>query len=48
MRTRVASVGGKSVTFEQEIVLGDEVATSSRAVLVAWDGKARAARRVGT
>jgi acyl-CoA thioester hydrolase len=44
VRTRVDAVGRKSVTFEQEIALGDEVATTSRAVLVAWDGEARAAR----
>ena len=45
VRTRVAEVGRTSLTFEHEVVApGGEVAATSRAVLVAWDGDARAAR----
>jgi len=47
VRTRVADVGRTSLTFEHEVVAPDgELAASSRAVLVAWDGAARAARPI--
>jgi len=47
VRTRVAEIGRTSLTFEHEVVApGGEVAATSRAVLVAWDGDARAARAI--
>jgi acyl-CoA thioester hydrolase len=47
VRTRVAEVGGSSVTFEQEVLAGEEVGARSRTVLVAWDGERRASRPIG-
>jgi acyl-CoA thioester hydrolase len=47
VRTRVAEVGGSSVTFEQEVLTGEEVGARSRTVLVAWDGERRASRPIG-
>ena len=45
VRTRVADVGRTSLTCEHEVVAPDgEVSATSRAVLVAWDAEARAAR----
>lgn len=44
VRTRVTSVGRTSVTFEQELSAGDGVAAVAKAVVVAWDAEARAAR----
>ena len=44
VRTHVTAVGRTSVTFEQELAGGDGVAATARAVLVAWDPEARAAR----
>lgn len=44
VRTRVSAVGRTSMTFEQELAAGDEVAATARAVLVAWDPDARTAR----
>jgi acyl-CoA thioester hydrolase len=47
VRTRVADVGRTSLTFEHEVVAPDGgLAATSRAVLVAWDGEARAARPI--
>jgi acyl-CoA thioester hydrolase len=47
VRTRVADVGRTSLTFEHEVIAPDGgLAASSRAVLVAWDGEARAARPI--
>jgi acyl-CoA thioester hydrolase len=47
VRTRVADVGRTSLTFEHEVLAPDgELAASSRAVLVAWDGETRAARAI--
>jgi acyl-CoA thioester hydrolase len=46
VRSRIAAVGTTSVTFEQEVVVDDEVRATSRSVLVAWDGTARAARAI--
>lgn len=46
VRTRVAEVGRSSVTFEQEVVTGEEVAARSRTVLIAWDAGRRASRPV--
>ncbi|MDX6477248.1 MAG: acyl-CoA thioester hydrolase [Gaiellaceae bacterium] len=47
VRTRVAEVGRTSLTFEQEVLgPGGELAATSRSVLVAWDGEARAARPI--
>jgi acyl-CoA thioester hydrolase len=47
VRTRVAEVGRMSLTFEHEVLAPDgELAASSRAVLVAWDGATRAARAI--
>jgi acyl-CoA thioester hydrolase len=47
VRTRVADVGRTSLTFEHEVVAPDgELAASSRAVLVAWDGATREARAI--
>jgi acyl-CoA thioester hydrolase len=47
VRTRVAEVGRTSLTFEHEVISPDgELAASSRAVLVAWDGATRAARAI--
>jgi acyl-CoA thioester hydrolase len=46
VRTAIAEVGRTSVTFEQEVLAGDEVAATSRSVIVAWDGEARAARPI--
>jgi acyl-CoA thioester hydrolase len=47
VRTRVGEVGRTSVAFEHEVVAPDgELAATSRAVLVAWDGDARAARPI--
>jgi acyl-CoA thioester hydrolase len=47
VRTRVAEVGRTSLTFEHDVVAADgELAATSRAVLVAWDGNARAARPI--
>lgn len=44
---RVAGVGRKSVTFEQQLVRTDgTVVADSRAVVVAWDGAARTAREL--
>ena len=44
VRTRVTAVGRTSMTFEQELSAGEEVAATAKAVVVAWDGAARAAR----
>jgi acyl-CoA thioester hydrolase len=45
--TRVAAVGGKSITLDHDIVLPDgAVAASGRSVLVAWDTTARAGREL--
>ena len=45
VRTRVATIGRTSVTFEQQVVARDgEIAATSRSVLVAWDETARTAR----
>ena len=47
VRTAIASVGGSSVRFEQEVLAADgETAATVVAVLVAWDGEARASRRI--
>jgi acyl-CoA thioester hydrolase len=46
VRTRVAEVGRSSVTFEQEVMSGDEVGARSKTVLVAWDGERRASRPI--
>ncbi len=46
IRTRIAEVGRSSVTFEQEVVVCDVVAATSRSVIVAWDGEARASRPI--
>jgi acyl-CoA thioester hydrolase len=47
VRTRVADVGRTSVTFAHEVVAADgAVAAEARAVLVAWDTTARAAREL--
>jgi acyl-CoA thioester hydrolase len=44
---RIADVGGKSVTIEQQILKADgTVAAETRAVVVAWDGGARSAREI--
>jgi acyl-CoA thioester hydrolase len=43
--TRVAKVGGKSITVAQEILLPDGTpAATGSSVLVAWDQRARGAR----
>lgn len=45
VRTRVATIGRTSVTFEQQVAARDgEIAATSRSVLVAWDETARTAR----
>jgi len=44
VRTRVAALGRTSMTFEQELDAGHGVAATARAVVVAWDREARAAR----
>lgn len=46
VRTRISGVGRTSVTFEQEVHAGGELAATSRSVIVAWDGAARAARPI--
>lgn len=47
VRTRVADIGRTSLTFEHEVVAPDgELAATSRAVLVAWDGETRAGRAI--
>jgi acyl-CoA thioester hydrolase len=46
VRSRIAEVGRTSMTFEQEVVVDEEVRATSRSVLVAWDGEARAARAI--
>ena len=47
VRTLVAEVGRTSITFEQEVTAGDEVAVTARAVIVAWDEATRASRPIG-
>jgi acyl-CoA thioester hydrolase len=47
VRTSVAEIGRTSITFEQEVTHDGEVAASARAVIVAWDEAARAARPIG-
>jgi acyl-CoA thioester hydrolase len=47
VRTSVTEVGRTSITFEQEVLQDDEVAATARAVIVAWDEAARAARPIG-
>lgn len=45
--SRVAEVGGKSITIEQELLMEDgTVAAAGRAVVVAWDPAARGAREL--
>lgn len=45
--TRVARVGGKSITVDQEIRLPDGTpAATGNSVLVAWDARARGAREL--
>jgi YbgC/YbaW family acyl-CoA thioester hydrolase len=45
VRTRVATIGRTSVTFEQQVAARDgAIAATSRSVLVAWDETARTAR----
>ncbi len=46
IRTTIAAVGRTSVTFEQEVLSGGDVAATSRSVIVAWDGDSRAARPI--
>ena len=48
VRTSVAELGRTSITFDQEVVAPDgEVSATARAVVVAWDETARAARPIG-
>jgi acyl-CoA thioester hydrolase len=47
VRTRVTEVGRTSIAFEQEVSHDGEVAATARAVVVAWDGAARAPRAIG-
>ena|SRR5947207_8283324 len=47
VRTSVAEIGRTSITFEQEVVQDGEVVATARAVVVAWDEAARAARPIG-
>ena len=45
--TRVAAIGGRSVTTAEQIVLPDgTIAAEGKAVLVAWDVQARASREL--
>ena len=44
VRTHVTALGRTSMTFEQELSDGERVAATAKAVVVAWDGAARAAR----
>ena len=46
VRTRVAEVGRSSITFEQEVLTGGELAATARAVVVAWDPDARSSRQL--
>jgi acyl-CoA thioester hydrolase len=46
VRTRVAEVGRSSVTFEQEVLSGEEVGARSKTVLIAWDAERRASRPI--
>jgi acyl-CoA thioester hydrolase len=46
VRTRVAEVGRSSVTFEQEVMSGDEPGARSKTVLIAWDAERRASRPI--
>ena len=47
VRTRVARIGGTSVTFAHVLIAPDgEVAAESEAVLVAWDANARRPRQL--
>jgi acyl-CoA thioester hydrolase len=47
LRTKITTVGGSSVRFEQ-VVLGPdgEIAAEAQAVLVAWDPETRASRAI--
>jgi YbgC/YbaW family acyl-CoA thioester hydrolase len=47
VRTEVTEVGRTSITFEQAVLQGEEVAAQARAVVVAWDEATRAARPIG-
>jgi acyl-CoA thioester hydrolase len=47
VRSVVTEVGRTSITFEQEVAADREVAVTARAVVVAWDEAARAARPIG-
>jgi YbgC/YbaW family acyl-CoA thioester hydrolase len=48
VRTSVSEIGRTSITFEQELLHDGDVAATARAVVVAWDESARAARPIGT
>jgi acyl-CoA thioester hydrolase len=45
--SRVAKVGTKSITYEQQLTMADgTVAAEGRTVVVAWDSASRAARAI--
>src|SRR5947207_5628326 len=46
VRSSVRKVGRTSITFEQEVASDGEVVATARAVVVAWDEVARAARPI--
>jgi len=46
VHTAVAEIGHTSITFDQQLTAGAELAATARAVVVAWDAATRAVRPI--